>query len=152
MKISKIVTILGYIALICLAIHFVRSILKVNNDFIMDSFNFREGFSGLSNREKDVYVELSETIEKSLERYTKDNIKPLDDFVTTLPEDFKGTILDLMEEKDNIDVNDTIKSLALRAKSDPKSAIKNILKILGEIKDDNMELYEGIRSKLKGIE
>ncbi len=147
MKFLKIVTILGYVALIFLAIQFVRSILKVNNDFLRDSFDFREGMT-LSTREKDIYGELSETIEKNLEKYSEEKIKPLIDFVTSLPEDFKGTLLDLMDEKDKIDVNDAIKRLAIKAKGDHKSAIKNILKELDNIKEDNAVVYDGIRTVL----
>jgi hypothetical protein len=147
MKFLKIVTILGYVALVCLAIHFIRSIIRVNNDFLIDSFNFREGMT-LSSREKDVYNDISDKIEKKLDNYKKTNTKPLTDFVTSLPEDFKGTLLDLMEEKDKMDVNKAIKKLALKAKGDEKSAIGNIMKELHSIKEDNMELYDEMRTVL----
>ena len=148
-KLSKIITFCGYAALLYVIVHFLRSILKVNNDFLRDSFDFREGMT-LSTREKDVYVELSETIENNLEKYSEEKIKPLTDFVTSLPEDFKGSLLDLMDEEDKIDVNSAIKRLAIKAKSDDKSAIKNILKELDNIKDDNAVVYDGMRTVLTG--
>lgn len=104
MKSETLLQYLGYFAVSVFCIYFVMVVLKVNSDFIYSSSFDHMGFGSplvegleVSDAEKKLFEKAGEHVDIYLETLDRDVIKKNKEFIDTVPDDAKESLVDLYD-------------------------------------------------------
>ena len=118
MKSETLLQYLGYFAVSIFCIYFVMVVLKVNSDFIYSSSFDHMGLGSpliegleVSDAEKKLFEKAGEHVDIYLETLDKDVIKKRKEFIDTVPDDAKESLVDLYDNVNEATAINLLKQL-----------------------------------------